>query len=1285
MWPYVHHLLALLLHLELIVAFSPISQNLVAVEVDAFADSNQDEEGVGFNRRQERTKMIRSEEKQSDKVQRLRPAPFDTTGPTCDGTALSECGAGDPCTVLGVDACLGAYHACGGGSFRRCEKDNKNASCITGGTCYLPCAGVFVEESKTGAPNPDCTDLTAESCQNSYIKSASSTDPFMGYQCRLEDIKKCIRDQPCAVQDPAVSLGEKLCSAPSVEFTPVGHACKDATKFRPNQTCLTQCDGGYKPSVDKLVCQADGLLSPEKFVCVPQPCQAPAAIPNDALAGPCAEGSSIKSGEVCTARCKENYIASESELRCTATRLFPSTFKCLAPCTPPTVQFAPGDGTSCDGGGPVKHGASCKAMCNQGFKASVDTLLCQDGTLVASEGSTQSASFTCSNTFCAAPDVEKGIGCEETQGGKVLAKGEQCTAKCKDNYIPSKAKIQCDPSALQGPDFKLPADSFKCLAPCIVPQVQNAKNGGACDPGTVLLHGSQCSSLLCENGYKSAGGPLSCNEGVLTGTMSCVAADCAPPEVPNGLGCDGKASVKKGETCTAKCAVNFVPSVQEVTCEPAKLVAPAYKMPTDSFKCHAPCTIPAVENAQGGSACSPGSILQHGANCQTQCNPGYKGEGGSFSCSDGALAGSFSCRPNECRPPDVQFGAGCKDTTLLTRGQKCVAQCVDNYVPSVGEVTCDPDKLTAPEFKMPVNSWTCHPPCTIPTADNAVTQGDCSPGSKLKHGQDCKPQCLTGFQNNGGQMTCNSGTLNPNSFSCELIIPAEGQSFYNCWHGDPHFTCKDGKRTDPLIQGNHWILQQECPGQPNWMWVQGLFGPYSPSLTMGTAFGGAFLLGNVVTFRVVEDNSEKWEVKFNNQKIQNVWTKVGDKYKFTLAPGMEMDVWFSSRKVTFNGPYGLKYEGSRYSQTRHNTNAAQTENLPFQNRYSNNNIWAKICQNANVNGQAWDLHNGYNPNADKSNFVPDAVSLWKKSTKEAIASELAKTTAAGQNNHATWQSLLSLDNGTATFTELGEAQQADPDHVMTTCVGQALQIAHDNCDAAAHEGAIDEEDKANHLTALRTCLFDACAIQEGGDQPEDLREAMLDEEALNDNVHHLLHKESFTQVEGGANCPEDKAVKVDAAFRAKLTSDEDASLPACSKVAEHGNPCDACARIGSDSRMYMVGNLKPRLPVSALCEEHRLAMPKEAAQREALHKVQTRISVTDKAWLGGRFQNGKWVWEDGSDVGTGAPAQGKNGNWLCMELSSGNMIRCCESEDGGDCQTTAEMPYDALCETQFKS
>lgn len=53
-----------------------------------------------------------------------------------------------------------------------------------------------------------------------------------------------------------------------------------------------------------------------------------------------------------------------------------------------------------------------------------------------------------------------------------------------------------------------------------------------------------------------------------------------------------------------------------------------------------------------------------------------------------------------------------------------------------------------------------------------------------------------------------------------------------------------------------WIAQtadlRSCPGSPNFMWVQGLFGPVRPACTMGTAFGGHFLGKNVLTIRLLE-------------------------------------------------------------------------------------------------------------------------------------------------------------------------------------------------------------------------------------------------------------------------------------------------------------------------------------------------------------------------------------------------------------------------------------------------
>ena len=38
--------------------------------------------------------------------------------------------------------------------------------------------------------------------------------------------------------------------------------------------------------------------------------------------------------------------------------------------------------------------------------------------------------------------------------------------------------------------------------------------------------------------------------------------------------------------------------------------------------------------------------------------------------------------------------------------------------------------------------------------------------------------------------------------------PPVGGRLYQCWHGDPHFTCRGGRRSDPLIPGTHWVLKQ---------------------------------------------------------------------------------------------------------------------------------------------------------------------------------------------------------------------------------------------------------------------------------------------------------------------------------------------------------------------------------------------------------------------------------------------------------------------------------------------
>ena len=69
-------------------------------------------------------------------------------------------------------------------------------------------------------------------------------------------------------------------------------------------TCETQCEEGYSPSVKGQKCFA-GALTPT-WSCDPDPCEPPAGIRN-AAPDTCKEGKSVNPGSLCTSQCADGF------------------------------------------------------------------------------------------------------------------------------------------------------------------------------------------------------------------------------------------------------------------------------------------------------------------------------------------------------------------------------------------------------------------------------------------------------------------------------------------------------------------------------------------------------------------------------------------------------------------------------------------------------------------------------------------------------------------------------------------------------------------------------------------------------------------------------------------------------------------------------------------------------------------------------------------------------------------------------------------------------------------
>ncbi|CAL1138224.1 unnamed protein product [Cladocopium goreaui] len=158
----------------------------------------------------------------------------------------------------------------------------------------------------------------------------------------------------------------------------LGSGCKGVTRpavIQSGDTCETQCEEGYSPSVKGQKCFA-GSLTPTFWSCEPDPCEPPAGIRN-AAPNTCKEGKSVSSGGLCTSQCADGYSPSVSSLACNLGKLAPAAFTCIPdPCQIPEVSDRHGSGCRGIKGKTVNSGVTCTPVCKTGFQPSEQALRC---------------------------------------------------------------------------------------------------------------------------------------------------------------------------------------------------------------------------------------------------------------------------------------------------------------------------------------------------------------------------------------------------------------------------------------------------------------------------------------------------------------------------------------------------------------------------------------------------------------------------------------------------------------------------------------------------------------------------------------------------------------------------------------------------------------------------------------------------------------------------------------------------------------------------------------------
>ncbi|CAJ1411420.1 unnamed protein product [Effrenium voratum] len=676
--------------------------------------------------------------------------------------------------------------------------------------------------------------------------------------------------------------------------------------------------------------------------------------------------------------------------------------------------------------------------------------------------------------------------------------------------------------------------------------------------------------------------------------------------------------------------------------------------------------------------------------CTTQCAPGYGPSVPSLSCSVGSLQpADFECKPEPCKAPEVANAASsgsCKEGANVLSGSTCTPQCSEGYLPSLDSLACHAGSLTPATF-------VCSGPCTPPTASKLLSYScrelEDDPTGKIPHGSACTPICELGYVPAPSTLNCNNGNFDQ-AVKCQHDKPAEakGQQIQFGWSGDPHyrgFNVRGRGGDADVYPGCHWVLKMECPNIPNWIWVQGLYGPRKPAVTMGMGFGGHFLRKNVLTIQAArEDDAKCWNVRWNGMDVtdpKSGWKQdkaQANSYEFDLDGGTGADDnmiddvnWPSCNSVSAGLGYGLKYSASRNSWDREDNIGVSGQF--YQDKYANQNLESFFCLNGKVEGESRTLDGETGGTGQL--FVPVELDFFA-TPQTAIAAKLEELSEPAEMKKRHNQPTASprgtkLTMGLLEDQELGLSEDGT---MITTrtgtttalqCTGEVLKKAHESCDALAKDKQEGEDDHDNDVkkAMLQSCIYDVCVTALKG-----FGKTYKEDEELYDEESALRHRMNFTMVGQGKACEEGHK---------KTTEVNDITLSEREKerlAAAKGNctgPCEICM---PGVRKYLVGSTVRHNETLQSCEAQRLAMPKTEADQKRLHTQQKKRSQTAKGWLGGHFHDGGWQWDDDTELKDTFVEDGQEGDYLCMDRGSGSLVNC--NHNNGTL-------HDGLCEVQF--
>lgn len=500
-------------------------------------------------------------------------------------------------------------------------------------------------------------------------------------------------------------------------------ACRSATtrasvtNLRHGEECVPACAAGHTPSLSSLRCHY-GLLTPDRFECR-RLCLVAREVKNSLGYQHC-EGT--LHGETCSFNCPANTLAS-GYFRCIDGAFYLQSNSSRSVFTGEARCYRRCEAVAACKVATLEHGRSCDVVCPSGSNPATRQVTCRDGEVQPS--ATPKCLLACSS----APAVANAKSLVDCAGA---ASGTVCWLRCKDGYRPT-GDIMCDEGSWT---------SQRCLAPCPLPQIDNAPNGSlACEgynEGDSVQDGGVCRPK-CNKDFSvelpQDSSELGCLDGVLSpSTFTCRSACMQVPFVDftdtSRLAlCSGTVH---GATCELPCRAGYRKTGDLVCSDGTFSEASCIK------ECSAP---PDVENAEAIWGCSN---KPPGATCDVTCLAGYSSLPGTGTavCVDGAWT-EVLCEKECSAPVDINLALApsCHEGYTVHSGGVCSAKCQDGFEASTVSLSCSKGVLNPSMFS-------CGRSCSSVSIANAdrIALGLCT---GMRFESVCRLSCSQGYRSTG--------------------------------------------------------------------------------------------------------------------------------------------------------------------------------------------------------------------------------------------------------------------------------------------------------------------------------------------------------------------------------------------------------------------------------------------------------------------------------------------------------------------------------------------------------